>query len=315
METGSIAVAVHENQDRITGVLAPVLTPFDANLAPDRKRFVAHCRWLLANGVSLAPFGTNSEANSLSLGERIDLLEALVASGIDPKRVMPGTGCCAFPETVKLTKHAVEQGCAGVLMLPPFYYKGVSDEGLFRSFAEVIERVADDRLRIYLYHIPPVSQVPIGLALIERLRERYPSVVVGIKDSSGEWSNTQAMIERFGGGGFDVFVGSETFLLANMRSGGVGAISATANVNPAAISTLYREWNDADADAKQARLDTVRKIFGQFPMIPAMKRAIAHWTHDDEWSRVRPPLVDLDSTASRRLIDELTAVQFAIARA
>ena len=300
--------------NRISGVLAPVLTPFDANLEPDRQRFVAHCRWLLANGVSLAPFGTNSEANSLSLGERIELLEALLASGIDPSRVMPGTGCCAFPETVKLTKHAVERGCAGVLMLPPFYYKGVSDEGLFRSFAEVIERVADDRLRIYLYHIPPVSQVPISLALIERLRDRYPSIVAGVKDSSGQWSNTHAMIERFASGGFDVFVGSETFLLANMRSGGVGAISATANVNPAAISALYRQWNDGDADAKQARLDAVRKIFGQFPMIPAMKRAIAHWTDDDEWSRVRPPLVDLDSDASRSLIDELTAVQFAIAR-
>ena len=184
-------------------------------------------------------FGTNSEANSISVDERIELLERLVDAGVDPARMMPGTGCCAFPDTVRLTAHAVKLGCAGVLMLPPFYYKGVSDEGLFRSYAEVIERVGDARLAIYVYHIPPVSQVPITLGLIERLLERYPQAIAGVKDSSGDWNNTKAMLDRFAPGGFDVFAGSETFLLANLRNGGKGCISATANANPAAIHGLY----------------------------------------------------------------------------
>src|SRR5690349_11048211 len=154
---------------RIRGALAPVVTPFDRELRPDPERYIAHCRWLLEQGVGLAVFGTTSEANSLSVAEKIALLDTLVEAGIPPARMMPGTGCSAFPDTVALTSHAVRLGCAGVLMLPPFYYKGVSDDGLFRSYAEVIERVGDGRLRVYLYHIPPVSQVPLSLALIERL--------------------------------------------------------------------------------------------------------------------------------------------------
>ncbi|HET6367964.1 MAG TPA: dihydrodipicolinate synthase family protein, partial [Pseudomonadales bacterium] len=215
--------------DRISGVLSPVVTPFRADLSPDPERFVRQCRWLLSQNVGLAVFGTNSEANSLSVDEKIELLDRLVAAGLDPARMMPGTGACALTDTVRLTAHAVKAGCGGVLMLPPFYYKGVSDDGLFRSFAEVIERVADVRLRVYVYHIPPVSQVPITLPLIERLLKAYPGTVAGVKDSSGDWGNTKAMLDAFAASGFDVFAGSETFLLANMRGGGKGCISATAN--------------------------------------------------------------------------------------
>ena len=208
------------NHGRIQGVLSPVVTPFRSDLSPDAERFVRHCRWLLSQNVGLAAFGTNSEANSLSADERIELLDHLVAAGLDTSRMMPGTGCCALPETVRLTAHAMKVGCAGVLMLPPFYYKGVSDDGLFRSFAEVIERVGDRRLRVYLYHIPPVAQVPITLGLIERLLKAYPDNVAGIKDSSGDWANTKAVLDAFAASGFDVFPGSETFLLASMRAGG-----------------------------------------------------------------------------------------------
>src|SRR5215472_18091915 len=161
---------------RISGVLSPVVTPFRSDLAPDPERFVRQCRWLLSRNVGLAIFGTNSEANSLSVEEKIELLDRLVAAGLDPARMMPGTGHCALPDSVRLTAHAIKLGCAGVLMLPPFYYKGVSDDGLFRNFAEVIERVGDRRLRIYLYHIPPVSQVGITVALIERLLKTYPGI-------------------------------------------------------------------------------------------------------------------------------------------
>src|SRR6202040_2534122 len=227
---------------RIRGVLAPVVTPFKADLSPDGQRFIAHCKWLLSQNCGLAVFGTTSEANSLAAEERSTLLDALVAAGVDTSRMMPGTGCCSITETVKLTSQAVKHGCAGVLMLPPFYYKGISEEGLYRYFSEVVQRVGDARLKIYLYHIPPVAVVGIGVGLVERLLKAYPNAIAGMKDSSGDWNNTKTFLDAFAKNGFDVFVGSESFLLANMRNGGAGTISATANVNPAAIHKLYTEW-------------------------------------------------------------------------
>src|SRR4026207_2565026 len=232
---------------RIRGVLAPVVTPFKADLSPDDKRFIAHCKWLLSQNCGLAVFGTNSEANSLSLEERAMLLDELVAAGVDPSRMMPGTGCCSIMETVKLTKQAVGNGCAGVLMFPPFYYKDLSEDGLYRYFSEVVQRVGDARLKIYLYHIPPVAVVGITPKLVERLLAAYPDAIAGMKDSSGDWNNTKTFLDAFAGrscpsgSDFDVFVGSESFLLANIRNGGVGTISATANVNPAAIYELLAE--------------------------------------------------------------------------
>src|SRR5436305_2546768 len=181
----------------IRGVLAPVVTPFRADLAPDSRRLIAHCKWLLSQNCGLAVFGTNSEANSLSLEERLNLLDELVAAGVDPARMMPGTGCCSMMETVKLTKQAVENGCAGVLMLPPFYYKDVGEEGLYRYFSEVVQRVGDARLKIYLYHIPPVAVVGITTGLVERLLKAYPDTIAGMKDSSGDWNNTKIFLDAF----------------------------------------------------------------------------------------------------------------------
>ena len=298
------------DQGRITGVLSPVVTPFKADYAPHPERFVRQCRWLVSQNVGLAVFGTNSEANSLSLDEKMTLLETLVSAGVDPGRMMPGTGHCALTDSVRLTAHAVKLGCAGVLMLPPFYYKGVSDEGLYRSFAEVIERVGEPRLRVYLYHIPPVAQVPITLGLVERLLKAYPGTVAGMKDSGGDWSNTEAFLDAFATSGFDVFPGAETFLLQGMRHGGAGCISATANTNPAAIARLYSTWQAADADAQQARLDEIRTIFAKYPMIPALKAAIAHYGGDPAWSKVRPPLVELTPEQSRSLVADLDARGF-----
>ena len=294
------------------GVLAPVITPFLRDLRPDPARLVAHCRWLLAQDVGLAVFGTNSEANSLTVPEKLALIDALVDAGIPPSRMMPGTGCCAFPDTVELTRRAVQAGCGGVLMLPPFYYKGVSDDGLFAAYAEVIERVADDRLRIYLYHIPPVSQVPISLALIERLLARYPRAIAGIKDSSGNFDNTRAMLERFAPQGFAVFAGSETFLLATLRGGGAGCISATANVNPAAIAALAANFEAPDANERQAALDRVRAVFQRFHVIAALKGAVAHASDDEAWATLRPPLVALSPDQRRELALALDAIGFAM---
>jgi len=297
-------------KDRISGVLSPVVTPFKPDLSTDPDRFVRQCRWLLTQDVGLAVFGTNSEANSLSTEEKIELLDRLVGAGLDPARMMPGTGCCALPDSVRLSAHAMKLGCGGVLMLPPFYYKGVSDDGLFKSFAEVIERVGDRRLRIYLYHIPPVSQVPITVGLIERLLKAYPGIVAGAKDSSGDWSNTQAYLANFASQGFDVFAGSETFLLQNMRNGGAGCISATANVNPGPIAKLFATWKEEDADQQQARLDQIRGIVSRYPMIPALKAAIAHHGGDQSWATVRPPLVALTPEQRASLVKELDGAGF-----
>ena len=296
--------------DRIKGILSPVVTPFNEDLSPDAERFVTQCRWLLSQNCGLAVFGTNSEANSLSANERIALLESLLAADLDATRMMPGTGCCALTDTVRLTEHAVKAGCAGVLMLPPFYYKDVSEEGLYRSFSEVIERVGDSRLRIYLYHIPPVAVVGITTKLVERLLKAYPTAIAGMKDSSGDWTNTKKFLDAFGKQGFDVFVGSESFLLANMREGGAGCISATANVNPAMIDKLYREWKNADADKQQDELNAIRKATGQYIMIPALKAVVAHYSGDAQWAKVRPPLTELNQEQAQKVVNDLEGLGF-----
>jgi 4-hydroxy-tetrahydrodipicolinate synthase len=321
-----MSLVVHDsNRAQIRGVLAPVVTPFTANLASDRERFIRHCQWLVSQNCGLAPFGTTSEANSMSTDERISLLDALIAAGIDPSRMMPGTGCCSISETVALTAHALKHGCAGVLMLPPFYYKDVSEEGLYSYFSEVVQRVGDPRLRIYLYHIPPVAVVGITPRLVERLLKAYPSTIAGMKDSSGDWNNTKMFLNAFADSdrsdrvGFDVFVGSETFLLGNMRNGGAGTISATANVNPAAIHQLYTVASvvsaDVDLEIEQARLNLVRELFSsrKFPsMIAALKQAIAIYANDSEWARVRPPLVELTTEQAKSLAEQLRAIGFAM---
>jgi 4-hydroxy-tetrahydrodipicolinate synthase len=297
---------------RLRGVLSPVVTPFKPDYSPDPQRLVRHCKWLLAHGCSgLAVFGTNSEANSLSADERMMLLEQLVERGVPASQLVPGTGMCALTDSVRLTAHAVKLGCAGVLMLPPFYYKGVPDEGLFRNFSEVIQRVADNRLQLYLYHIPPVAQVPITLGLIERLLTVYPKAVAGVKDSSGDWGNTKAMIDAFAKQGFDVFAGSEVFLLRTMRAGGAGCITAGANVNPHGIDKVYRNWQSPDADALQASIDKVRQILqSQVSMIPALKATIAHYADDRDWQVVRPPLVELTLEQRAMLVSDLVAAGF-----
>jgi 4-hydroxy-tetrahydrodipicolinate synthase len=297
---------------RIHGVLSPVLTPFKPNLEPDVPRYIAHCKWLIGNNVGLAIFGTNSEAASLSVGERLSLMDALLAAGVPAQRMMPGTGACSLSDAVTLTKHAVDNGAAGCLMLPPFYYKGVSDEGLYAYYSEVIERVGSAKLKVYLYHIPAVSGVAITLNLIAMLRKRYPDTVVGIKDSSGVWDNTQAMIEQFAKDGFDVFPGSELPMTQALAIGGVGCISATANINPAGIHAVYTARGTPEGVALQAKADTIRKIIQAHPMIAAMKRVAAEFSGQADWATVRPPLVKMDEAIAPTVLAELKAAGFAM---
>jgi len=296
---------------RLQGLLAPVVTPFQDDMLPDAGRFARHCRWLLDSGCAgLAIFGTNSEANSLSAPEKIELMNKLVADGIPGAKLMPGTGACSVPEAAQLTTAAVKLGAAGVLMLPPFFYKGVSDEGLFRYYSQVIENVGDSALRVYLYHIPPVSQVPISLPLIERLVKAYPDTVVGLKDSSGDWNYSKSVIDAFASTGFDVFPASETLLLRGLRAGGKGCITATGNINPGPISRLYDNWQGPDAEALQQKVSQTRELVQKYPMIPALKAVIAYFSQDPAWRAVRPPLTDMPGEQEAELIGKLEELGF-----
>ena len=293
------------------GVWSPVLVPLRRDLGIDTERFVAHARWLLAQGChGLALFGTTSEANSFSVSERRALVEEVVGAGIPPERLMVGTGCCALTDSVELTRHAVDAGCRRVLMLPPFYYKGMSDEGLYRSFAEVIERVGDPDLSVFLYHFPRLSGVPVTEGLIALLVDAFPDVVAGVKDSSGDWSNTQMMLDRFPG--LAIFPGSEVFLLDGLRAGGAGCITATSNVNAAGARAVFDAWNAGDdgADTRQAAATAIRRAIDRHPGIPAQKFLIARHRSDPAWRAVRPPMIALPDDAGDDLLAALSDTEF-----
>jgi 4-hydroxy-tetrahydrodipicolinate synthase len=293
------------------GVLVPVLTPFTPAGEPDAERFVAFCRWLLDQGADgLAIFGTTSEANSMSAVERMALLDRLIAAGVPASKLMPGTGACSVTEAAMLIRHAVGHGVGGVLMLPPFYYKGMDDDGLYAFFAGVIDRVGSSALKMYLYHIPPQTVLGLSLDLVGRLIDAYPNAVVGLKDSSGDWNNTVALLERFPG--FAVFPGSEVFLLDGLRKGAVGCITASGNVNVPGIRKVYENWQTPQADQLQAEITTVRKTIQAYPMVPALKRIVAQFHNDPDWAAVRPPMVPLSEAQSKALLGDLAKIGFTL---
>jgi 4-hydroxy-tetrahydrodipicolinate synthase len=263
---------------------------------PDHARFAAHCRYLLSEGCDgIAMLGTTGEANSFSVSERTSLLEAVVRDGIAPNRLLPGTGVAAFSDTVALTRHALSVGVDTVVLLPPFYYKGVTDDGVYASYSEVVQRIGDARFKIVLYHIPQMSMQPISHALIERLRAAYPATIVGIKDSSGDFANMTAMVERFPG--FSVLTGADPLLLSLLRKGGAGCITATSNLVARDLAYVYRHFRDRDDDtalaAAQVRIVKARELVSRFPQMPSLKAMIAERTGHAGWQRLRPPLESL----------------------
>ncbi|MBS28322.1 MAG: dihydrodipicolinate synthase family protein [Alphaproteobacteria bacterium] len=286
------------------GVFAASLTPMTDDLAVDVPRAVAHNQWLLANGCDgVAPLGTTGEANSLSVDERLAVLDALADACITGAQMIAGVGCTAIPDTITLTKRALANGAGGVLMLPPFYYKAPSEDGLFAAYAEVIERVGDPALQIYLYNFPQQVGFEIPLSLIARLVEAYPDTVVGSKDSSGDWPRMERTLKELPG--FRLFPGSEEFLLAGMRQGGAGCISATVNINAPEAQQVYANWQSEEADALQAHLTELRMAFQGLPAIPVMKAYHARERTDPALANIRPPFTrgsesDL-ATASERL--------------
>lgn len=293
------------------GVLTAVLTPLHENFAIDHAAFAEHCRWLLANGCDgVAPMGTTGEANSFSVGERADALERLIAAGIPKERILIGTGCCAIPDTIALTRHALDNGVVNTLMLPPFYYKDVSDDGVYAAFDQIIQRVGDARLKIYLYHFPQMSGVPITHRLIDALLKKYPNTIVGMKDSSGDWNNMRNICERYPS--FRVYAGTEKMLLAILRAGGVGCISATTNVSCRLAGELFEKWTTHEADVLQEHLSTVRNVMEKCPRIAVLKRLVAERTAQPHIQTLRPPLMPLTAAEAKQIMIELAEAGFSL---
>ena len=290
-----------------SGVFCAALTPLTEALAPDHARFVAHARRLLDEGCDgIALLGTTGEANSFSTGERQALLEASVAAGIAPDRLLPGTGVTALTETVALTQHALSLGVTTVVMLPPFYYKGVSDDGVFAAYSEVVQRIGDARLRVVLYHIPQFSAVPITFPVIERLRARYPGTFSGIKDSAGDLSHMEALVERFPG--LAVLAGADPLMLPLLRKGGAGCITATSNLVAADLAFVFRHHADAaraaEVDAAQARIVAARNRASRFAQMASLKALVAQRNGDPDWRRMRPPLLALTAAEEAALLQD-----------
>jgi 4-hydroxy-tetrahydrodipicolinate synthase len=308
-----LAERTQTTREKLSGVWAPVLTPVDADLNPQPDRFVAHARWLLDNGChGLVVFGTTGEANSFSVDERIELLEAAVSAGLPRERLLVGTGCCALTDTVRLTRHALSLGINGVLALPPFYYKNNTDDALFNSFDEVIQRVGGASLKLYLYHFPRLSGVPITPGLLERLLAAYPDTVAGVKDSSGDWGNTRMMIERFPD--IAIMPGAESYLLPALSAGASGCISASCNVNAQAIRKLYDDFKAGrpGLPEQQEALSDVRKVLELRPTIPLMKHLLADALREPDWRHVRPPLLPLPDVEAAAIKSELDALGWRI---
>lgn len=297
------------------GVFSAALTPLDAELAPDHARFVAHCRYLLDEGCDgIAMLGTTGEANSFSVAERTALLEAVAGAGIAPQRLLPGTGVAALSDTIALTRHALSVGVDTVVMLPPFYYKGVTDDGVYASYSEIVQRIGDARLKVVLYHIPQMSAQPISHALIERLRKAYPATFTGIKDSSGDFANMTAMVERFPG--FSVLVGADPLLLPLLRKGGAGCITATSNLIARDLAYVYKHFRDSDDDAAlkaaQTRIVKARELVSQFPQMASLKALTADRTKHAGWQRLRPPLETLPAAQLKELLANAAAFAAAV---
>jgi 4-hydroxy-tetrahydrodipicolinate synthase len=297
------------------GINAAVVTAMNDDLSIDLDRLAAHCRWLLANGCNgLAVLGTTGEANSLGISERIAVLEGLVARGIPAAKMLPGTGTTAITDTVLLTRAAEELGCRGALLLPPFYYKNPSDEGLLAYFNEVIQRVAGD-IRIYLYNFPQQSAIPFSVDFIARLLKANPGKVKGIKDSSGNYENGLSYVEAFARDGFEVYAGDDSLLKPLLDKGSAGSITAASNVNCALGAEVYANWNNATGAAAQEVLSTTRKAVISVPLIPGLKALVARNTGDSRWLNIRPPHLRLTKAQTEALFDAFDASGIRLAKA
>ncbi len=291
----------------MTGVVTPILTPFndDLSFAPDL--YVSHAHWLIEQGIHyISPFGTTGEALSMSVEERLTAVDALIDGGIDPAALMPGTGLCNLPETIALCRHATERGCSAAMTLPPFFFKNPSEDGIYAYFVRLIEGVSDPRFKICLYHIPQMAGVGFSPALAGRLASDFPDTVIALKDSSGDFENTKAVIAA--APDIAVFPGSETFLRPGLEHGGAGCISATCNINPAGVRGVYDVATGATpGDLTQVDNNMVgfRKLIEGYAPIPAMKGLIATRRNQPRWRNVRPPFLSVTESATQEMLGAL----------
>ena len=280
----------------IHGVHCAAATPVTADGTPDLRLFSEHCRLLLEEGChGIAMLGTTGEANSFGVRQRMALLEAAIDGGTPAGALLPGTSTPSVEDTVALSSHAVKAGAKGVVLLPPYYYKDVSVEGLFRFYARVIEGVGNDRMRVVLYHIPRVSQIPIPHELIARLMEAFPGIVCGMKDSHGDLDQMKMVCERFPDLG--VLAGADPVMLPLLKIGGAGCITATSNLRSDALRVVWDGWDDpaksADVDAAQNRINEWRALTNRYVQLPTVKTMLARSRRDIGWLNLMPPLVEL----------------------
>ena len=280
----------------ISGVYCASATPILADGTPDHANFAIHAKALIAEGCDgVALLGTTGEANSFSIAQRQALLENLIASGVDPQRLLPGTSQTNVADSATLVRHAVQAGVKACVVLPPFYYKGVSDEGLFRFYAELIEATKTDALRIVLYHIPPIAQVGISVELIARLREAFPGIIVGIKDSSGKLESMQNYASSFED--FSVLAGADPFMLPLLRSGGAGCITSSSNLIGKHLRVVFDNFHDETQNDRveqaQQRINAWRDLSNAYVQLPTVKAMLAKRRNHQGWTRLRPPLVEL----------------------
>jgi 4-hydroxy-tetrahydrodipicolinate synthase len=297
------------------GVNCAVLTPMHDDLSADVDRLAARCQWLLANGCNgVGVLGTTGEANSFGVQERLDLLDGLATRGVPGARLLPGVGTPAIPDTVALIRKAAAIGCRGVLVLPPFFYKNPSEDGLFAYFSEVLQRAGTDT-RLYLYHFPAQSAIPFTLSLVERLLKAFPGTIKGVKDSSGDFANTVSYVEHFAKDGFEVYCGDDGALHDLLKAGGAGCITAASNVTSAVNGQVYAHVGTAAGDAAQVTLSAMRKVITSAPLIPGLKALVARHTGDASWLNIRPPHLKLSEDAASRLFAAFDACGFTLARA
>ena len=291
------------------GLIAPNLTPFADDMTVATDLYVAHAERLLGDGCAgLAPFGTTGEALSVGVDERIDTIGALISAGVPADRLMPGTGLTNLPETIRLSRACLELGCAAVMVLPPFYYKGVSDDGLYAWF-EALVAALGDAATLCLYHIPAVAGVGLPVPLVARLVADFPQIVA-IKDSSGEAHNLAELLDV---PDLAVYPGSELMAPQGIAGGAAGCISACANNNAPMLAEFVARLADApaegfpdpDLEALETRVRAVRLALQSAGPIPAQKRLLALATGDARWANVRPPLVAMPEAAGQELAAEL----------
>jgi 4-hydroxy-tetrahydrodipicolinate synthase len=288
-------------QNPLQGVWTAVLTPLHADLSADTDLLIRHCQWLLATGSNgLVLLGSTGEANSFSVPERMAIIKSLSKAALPADRCLIGTGCCALPDTIELSHCASGEGFNQLLILPPFYYKDVSTQGLLSYFDSLLEKIYTQQLRILYYHFPKLTGIAVCTELVRELTGRHPNTFAGLKDSSGDLEQMLVMTRRFPE--LRIFSGSEEFLLDILKVAGAGCISATTNITCGLAAEIYKQWREPGTVAIQEHLTDIRKAITRFPVIPALKTILAVIHTDNRWLNLRPPHLQLTPQDQKSLI-------------